>query len=523
MYKLTLSGARPWSDMNGDAATGLRITELLSIAYDPLNAVLLGGSQDNGVGFQPVSVSDGLDSNGNGLIDDAAERAAWQSLITGDGNTLVTIPIDENANGSIDHILYYVLLNNLKIFYVAYVINTGQTLAYVAPALKSRTDTGLVVTVNTGTDVWSTATNNPLTQGAGPYLLRNNGNTVLPGAVNPLTLPNGATAFTEYWVEFIDHRHFKLHIDSIDGAVLHVTTPGTGTLRLVKEFGGLTAADRTTFTDGFRDIPYVVNSLDSTMMMMGLSNLYTSTDRLETVKALPAQGNTQFFTSIAYGGTKAGTPKKDVFYATAGNTVYIGLPVVTGHAQVIRKERIAGVTTINQVVMDPRNYDVAYVTTNAGVYMRTGLITGTGTWTLISQNLLNAGLQAINFIPKENLTFAATEAPKDVLLVGGDLGVFRAFTPAANVQWTEIGTNMPNAPVRSIQFVAPNYANYEGRRALATDPLMIVATQGRGAWTLTDREGRARRAVGAHDHRHGRGRDQSRSRGMPRTHPRSLK
>ena len=151
----------------------------------------------------------------------------------------------------------------------------------------------------------------------------------------------------------------------------------------------------------------------------------------------------------------------------------------------IRKERIAGVTTINQVVMDPRNYDVAYVTTNAGVYMRTGLITGTGTWTLISQNLLNAGLQAINFIPKENLTFAATEAPKDVLLVGGDLGVFRAFTPAANVQWTEIGTNMPNAPVRSIQFVAPNYANYEGRRALPTDPLMIVATQGRGAWTLT--------------------------------------
>ena len=486
VYKLTLSGTRAWSDMNGNAATGLRITELLSLAYDPLNAVFLGGSQDNGVGFQPPSVSDGLDSNGNGLIDDPAERAAWQSLITGDGNTLAVIPINETGAG-VNVVLYYVLLNNLKIFYVAYVDNAGHRLAYVSPALKSKTDAGLVVTVNTGTDVWSTATNNPLTQGAGPVLLRNSGNTVLPGGVNPGTLPSGARADTEYWVEFIDHQNFKLHVGSIDGAVLHVTTTGTGTLTLVKQFGGLTTADRTTFTDGFRDIPYVVNSLDPTMMMMGLGNLYTSTDRLETVKALPAQGNTVYFTSIAYGGTKGATQKKEVFYATAGNTVYIGTPIQAGHAQVIRKEQIAGVTTINQVVMDPRNYDIAYVTTNAGVYMRSaGDIDHAGTWTLISQNLLNAGLEAVSFIPKESLTFAATDAPQDVLLVGGDLGVFRAFAPAAGSSWTELGTNVPNAPVRSIQFIAPNYANYVGRRALPTDPLLIVATQGRGAWTLTE-------------------------------------
>ncbi|MDQ1474772.1 MAG: hypothetical protein QOE62_1, partial [Actinomycetota bacterium] len=481
VYKLTLSGAREWSNMNGSAATGLRITELLSLAYDPLNAVLLGGSQDNGVGFQPVSVSNGLDSNGNGLIDDPAEREAWQSLITGDGNTLAVIPIDEHGAG-INVILYYVLLNNLKIFYVAYVDNAGHRITYVTPALKSKTDNGLVVTVDPATDVWSTATNNPLTQGAGPYLLRNAANTVLPGHVNPGTLPSGSRADTEYWVEFIDHRHFKLHVGSIDGAVLDVTTAGTGTLTLVKQFGGLTASDTKTFTDGFRDIPYVVNSLDPTMMMMGLGRLYTSTDRLETVTALPSQGNTQYFTSIAYGGTKGTTQKKEVFYATAGNTVYIGTPIVTGHAQVIRKEKIAGVTTINQVVMDPRNYDIAYVTTDVGVYMRTGVITGNGTWTLISQNLLNVGLQAITFIPKESLT----PSTQDVLLVGSDLGVFRAFTPAASVQWTELGTNVPNAPVRSIQFIAPNYANYVARRALPTDPLLIVATQGRGAWTLTE-------------------------------------
>jgi len=38
--------------MNGDATTGLRITELLSTAYDALNAIIIGGSQDNGVEIQ---------------------------------------------------------------------------------------------------------------------------------------------------------------------------------------------------------------------------------------------------------------------------------------------------------------------------------------------------------------------------------------------------------------------------------------------------------------------------------------
>jgi len=148
---------------------------------------------------------------------------------------------------------------------------------------------------------------------------------------------------------------------------------------------------------------------------MGLGTLYKSSDRLETVRALPAQGNTQPFTSIAYGGSESGGGHKEVFYATAGNTVYVGRPTAAGAAQVIKKETIAGVLTINQVVMDPLDYDIAFVTTDKGVYKRSG--GATGTWTLISQNLLNANLQAITFIPKENLQLrggrdAAGRAPR---------------------------------------------------------------------------------------------------------------
>jgi len=187
VYKLNL-GSGVWSDMNGDATTGLRITELLSTAYDALNAIIIGGSQDNGVEIQGTGGSDGLDSNANGLIDDAAERAVWQSLITGDGNTLAVIPVDAIADPAhkLDHVLYYVMLNTVDLFYVIYVDNNRSNFIWTAPALKSSSDHGLVLSgVNTTTGVWTTATPNPLLTGGGPYLFRNDAGSVLPGGVNP--------------------------------------------------------------------------------------------------------------------------------------------------------------------------------------------------------------------------------------------------------------------------------------------------------------------------------------------------
>ena len=187
----------------------------------------------------------------------------------------------------------------------------------------------------------------------------------------------------------IDNQHFKLHVGSAGGAVLNVTSAGTGTFSIVKEFGGLLPADAAKFVTSFRVVPYVVDSLDSTMMLFGLDNLYTSTDRLETVTALPSQGNASSFSALAYGGSKNGTAYKEIFYAAAGGDVYIGGPlpaaVPGGPAPVqpITKETIDGVSSINQIVLDPRDYDIAYAVTDKGVYKRTGA----STWVLISQNL----------------------------------------------------------------------------------------------------------------------------------------
>ena len=73
-----------------------------------------------------------------------------------------------------------------------------------------------------------------------------------------------------------------------------------------------------------------------------------------------------------------------------------------------------------------------------------------------------------------------------MLLVGGDLGVFRAFAPQASVQWTEVGTNLPNALVDSIAYVQPSLLNYAVQPTMNTGPMLVVGTQGRGAWTLSN-------------------------------------
>ena len=207
-------------------------------------------------------------------------------------------------------------------------------------------------------------------------------------------------------------------------------------------------------------------------MMMGLENLYTSSDGLENLTSLPAQGNGHTdFSAIVYGGRKAGQPYAEVFYAAAGEDVYIGsaYPALPApQVQTYSTETIAGVSSITAIVLDPRDYDIAYVTTNKGVYKRVAA----NTWQLISQKLLNANLSAIEFVPKESLTFATGETPKDVLLVGGAAGVFRAFDPQPDVQWIQFGRNLPNVLVDSIDYVVTDTSKYENRRSLPSDPLL---------------------------------------------------
>ena len=184
--------------------------------------------------------------------------------MTGDGRTVATIPIDNDHNLSFDHTAYFVFANNLDLFYVFAYDRLGNLSEATRPALRSAADAGLVVTVNPGTDVFTTAANHGLVNGSGPYLLRNAGGSELPGNTQTRpSCPPEPFPIAQYWVEVTGNRTFKLHTESANGPVLNVTTAGTGTLRLVREYGGFLPAEVTKYTEGFPLIPYAINALDS--------------------------------------------------------------------------------------------------------------------------------------------------------------------------------------------------------------------------------------------------------------------
>ena len=94
---------------------------------------------------------------------------------------------------------------------------------------------------------------------------------------------------------------------------------------------------------------------------------------------------------------------------------------------------------------------------------------GANDW-LISQNLLNANLTAIEFVPQESLRFAAGDAPQDVLLVGGRWASSGPSARPRTSSGRSSAANLPNARVDSIKFVSFDPATYEGRGQLPSDP-----------------------------------------------------
>ena len=465
IYSLNLAPAGVWASLNG---TGLGLTEVLSAAYDPLNDLVFEGAQDTGLATQTVGASDGLDNNGNGLADEPAESLPWSFLPSGDGNTVLAVPIV--VGGVVVRVVHWVMGNNLATLKALTYDQTG-----VLPAsgsLPAFGNAGLTVTIGADNQTF-TAAGHGLSTNDAWFLLRSTGN-----------LPGGVSADDSYYVEKIDDNTFRLHASG--GALLNVTSAGTGTLRLVKRFSGLTNYDKGRFTSGYQpNIQYTVDAADPTKLFLALGYIYYSTDNFETVTQYGYLNNKTAFTAIVAGGTLVNTPSALPMYAAWGNNVVVELPTGVGNATTITTEVIAGAARINDLVLDSRNYNVAYAVTDAGVYKRVAA----NDWQLISQKLLNVGLDTIEFVSKADLQYPAGTLPADehdVLLVGGSLGVFRAFDPAPNVVWTELGLNLPNAPVTDLKFIRIDPAAFAaGRRPIASDDILLVGTLGRGTWTLS--------------------------------------
>ena len=382
VYRLSLpfdAGSRAWSSVNGDLVN----SEVLSLAYDELNNVIMVGNQDTGSSQQTGQPADPVDLDGDGLPDDFATRAVWQQIIQADGQGQLAVPVDAT------HVLRFSMSNNFAFFRANLFDNTGAMVS------------------------------------GGTVGLRN-----APGAA------------------------VRSGLEPADTAIAN--------------------------SGGFFTIPYVVNAVDSSRMLIGLYSLYESSDRLDTISArfssaLGAGVNTNFlpadgtgYTALAYGGKKGGVDKPDIIYAARGSKLFVRVDGAAANA--FTDISIAGSGPIVSIAMDPNDWETVYATDGTTIWRSTTHGTPPGdasAWTVVSQKLDAPGGQIRTLEVVRN-------GADSVLLAGTSANVYRAINPAPNVAWVLAGLGLPNAAVPAVHFAD---------RAGPSDAL-FAGTQGRGAWAI---------------------------------------
>jgi hypothetical protein len=176
---------------------------------------------------------------------------------------------------------------------------------------------------------------------------------------------------------------------------------------------------------------------------------------------------------IAYGGMADGLPNASVLWVGANGglrlrTMGSGLPAV------VPEYGAAGGAAVIDIVMDPDDWHIAYILdVNGSVFQAITDDPGANTtFTNLTGNLTTFTPPFLNLQGGLTSDFRTIEFVRsgsdEILLVGGQLGVYRAVNPVtAQPVWTEVGVNLPNAIAQELSYDA-------------TVDLLVVATFGRG-------------------------------------------
>ncbi|MBU6398951.1 MAG: LEPR-XLL domain-containing protein, partial [Verrucomicrobia bacterium] len=350
------AATRTWVSLNGNLA----ITEFGAIAYDPLNGIITGGTQDNGA-----------------LAQSATNSQTWNMVSMGDGNGQAVAYDPTNPN----QVIRYSMGNNFGTFYRLTFDNTNTQLSKAS--------------------VWLSTPANLLASG---YTLA----------------------------------------------------------------GKLSALNATDKGLSFDTIPFVVNAVDPSKLLLGYTGLYESANTKVGSLAGPDsqpgdavvmlnQDLNNKVTALAYGGMFNGVANPNVIYVARGNSISVR---EAGGNVFARTTAIAGAGAIQSISLDPTNWKVAYAVDSSHVY---ATVDAGATWTDITGPSAMAGalgatlLRAVQIVKVP----AGVGTPAlDVLLVGGVGGVYRLFNPVGDP--TNVGTvNYPviTAAPASVTVVSPGDQN----------------------------------------------------------------
>ena len=189
------------------------------------------------------------------------------------------------------------------------------------------------------------------------------------------------------------------------------------------------------------------------LVIAGFNAVYESMNQGDNIREIGpgVTGN-----SMTYGGTAGGLANPDVLYVAADTGVYYRTNAAGALA--LTPANIPGRLALD-VSTDPANWHNVFVINATSVFQSGN---AGAAWTNITGSLTGVGaLRCVRHGP------AALGSP---LLVGTDLGVYVASGPSYT-NWSEVGTNLPNAPVFDMEY---NLA----------DDVLVVGTFGRGAWLV---------------------------------------
>ena len=222
--------------------------------------------------------------------------------------------------------------------------------------------------------------------------------------------------------------------------------------------------------------PFELNTIDPKRMLIGTQFLYESFDRGDHFDRLAGGANIGQVTALAAGGSLHGVGNPDVAYVgTMGAAKLLLRTRAHGAFRPLKAYR--GDTPLD-IAVEPRNWHRAYVvdvnnhvwaTFNAGK-----------SWRNITGNLrtLTPSLRVAAGGP--SLRTVAVIGPKSgpgsgTVLVGGFGGVFAIRHPGmwgSKPRWVKLGHGLPTVVVRDVCYDT-------------TDDIVLAATLGRGAWTLS--------------------------------------
>jgi hypothetical protein len=205
-------------------------------------------------------------------------------------------------------------------------------------------------------------------------------------------------------------------------------TPGTA-------LSGLNPTDRTA---GAGLNPFVLNSIDPRLMLIGATGLYednnTAGNAGDIIANITPAGMTGFVRALAYGGRRAGTDYTQIAWVGTQN----GQLFVRGETGGFVARATGGVGQISDIVLDPDDWRTAYVLQGNGVYMTTDggqNFTQIGGAATDNLSALSSELRSLALWDPA----AGTTNGNEIVLAGGRGGIYRLLPngPAA-APWSEI-------------------------------------------------------------------------------------